>query len=55
MNLSDLSIVEDSDVIPNYELETQLIAYADQAEIIEPIEIRGAINDRAKRIIKLNP
>lgn len=43
------------DVIPNYELETQLIAYADQAEIIEPIGIRIAINERARRIIEHNP
>lgn len=43
------------DVIPNYELETQLIAYADQAEIIEPIGIRSSINERAKRIIEHNP
>lgn len=43
------------DVIPNYELETQLIAYADQAEIIEPIGIRVTINERAKRIIEHNP
>lgn len=48
-------IVFQLDVIPNYELETQLIAYADQAEIIEPIGIRVAVNERAKRIIELNP
>lgn len=42
------------DVIPNYELESQLITYADQAEIIEPIGIRVAMNERAKRIIKHN-
>lgn len=48
-------IVFQLDVIPNYELETQLIAYADQAEIIEPIGIRVAVNKRAKRIIDLNP
>ena len=48
-------IVFQLDVIPNYELETQLITYADQAEIIEPIGIRVAINERAKRIIEHNP
>ena len=48
-------IVFQLDVIQNYELETQLIAYADQAEIIEPIGIRVAVNERAKRIIELNP
>lgn len=47
-------IVFQLDVIPNYELETQLIAYADQAEIIEPIEIRQAIAKRAQQILKLN-
>ena len=47
-------IVFQLDVIPNYELDTQLIAYADQTEIIEPIEIRQAIAKRAQQILKLN-
>lgn len=49
------SIVFQLDVIPNYELETQLMAYADQAEIVEPLVLRNAINNRAKRIIEHNP
>ena len=52
---SEEYIVFQLDVIPNYELETQLISYADQMEIIEPIGIRRAINKRAQQIIKLNP
>lgn len=42
------------DVIPNYELETLLITYADQLEIIEPKEIRHSIIKRAQQIIKRN-
>ena len=47
-------IVFQLDVIPNYELDTQLIAYADQTEIMEPMEIRQAIAIRAQQILKLN-
>lgn len=49
------SIVFQLDVIPNYELETQLMVYADQAEIVEPLALRNAIKNRAKRIIEHNP
>lgn len=48
-------IVFQLEVIPNYELETQLISYAHQIEIIEPVGIRRAINKRAQQIILLNP
>ncbi len=47
-------IVFQLDVIPNYELESQLISYADQTEIIEPIEIRQAICKRAQQIMEHN-
>ena len=41
-------------LIVNYELETQLLTYADQCEIIEPIELREKLRDRAIKIIELN-
>ncbi len=47
-------IVFQLDVIPNYELESQLISYADQTEIIEPIEIRQAICKRAQQLMEHN-
>lgn len=55
MERSEEYIVFQLEVIPNYELETQLISYAHQIEIIEPVGIRRAINKRAQRIILLNP
>ena len=41
-------------LIVNYELETQLLTYADQCEIIEPIKLREKLRDRAIKIIELN-
>lgn len=42
------------DVIPNYELETQLLAYADQCEVLEPQSLRDSLRKRALRIIENN-
>ena len=39
-------------LIVNYELETQLLTYADQCEIIEPIELREKLRDQNIRKIK---
>ena len=47
-------VVFEWNVIPNYELETQLLSYADQCEIIEPLSLRRALKDRAERIIERN-
>ena len=47
-------IVFQLDVIQNYELETQLLSYADQMEIIEPEGLKRAVANRAKQIIEHN-
>lgn len=39
---------------PNFEFETQLLAYADSIEILEPLDLREKIVDRAKEIISRN-
>ena len=40
------------DLIPNYEFETIMLTYADKCEILEPLDLRGKINERAKNIVK---
>lgn len=41
-------------VMINYELETQLLSYADQCEILEPISLRQSLRSRAQKILTLN-
>lgn len=41
-------------VIVNYELQTQLLSYADQCEILEPIFLRESLRSRAEKIVTLN-
>lgn len=41
-------------VIINYELETQLLSYADQCEILEPKILRESLHNRAEKIAMLN-
>ena len=49
-------IVQDNSVIlnliPNYELDTRILEYADRLKILKPYEVRNRILERAKQIIK---
>lgn len=40
------------DLIPNYEFETIMLTYADKCEILEPLDLRDKIKERAKNIVK---
>ena len=40
------------DLIPTYEFETIMLTYADKCEILEPLDLRGKINERVKNIVK---
>lgn len=40
------------DLIPNYEFETIMLTYADKCEILEPLDLREKIKERAKNIVK---
>lgn len=42
------------DLIPTYEFETIMLTYADKCEILEPLDLRGKIKERAKNIVKSN-
>lgn len=42
------------DLIPNYEFETIMMAYADNCEILEPLSLREKLSERAKNIVKFN-
>lgn len=42
------------DLIPNYEFETIMMAYADNCEILEPRSLREKLSNRAKNIVKFN-
>lgn len=48
------SIVFQWEVIINYEFETQLMTYADQCEIIEPLSLRQTVFERAMKIMDRN-
>lgn len=40
------------DLIPTYEFETIMLTYADKCEILEPLDLREKIKERAKDIVK---
>lgn len=40
------------DLIPTYEFETIMLTYADKCEILEPLDLREKIKERAKNIVK---
>ena len=40
------------DLIPTYEFETIMMTYADKCEILEPLDLREKIKERAKNIVK---
>lgn len=40
------------DLIPNYEFETIMLTYADKCEILEPLDLREKIKERAENIVK---
>ena len=42
------------DLIPTYEFETIMLTYADKCEILEPLDLREKIKERAKNIVKSN-
>lgn len=42
------------DLIPTYEFETIMLTYADKCEILEPLDLRDKIKERAKNIVKSN-
>lgn len=42
------------DLIPNYEFETIMFAYADNCEILEPLVLRDKIRERANGILNMN-
>lgn len=42
------------DLILTYEFETILLTYADKCEILEPLDLREKIKERAKNIVKSN-
>lgn len=42
------------DLIPTYEFETIILTYADNCEILEPLDLREKITERAKNIVKSN-
>ena len=42
------------DLIPTYEFETIMMTYADKCEILEPLDLRKKIKDRAESIVKSN-
>ena len=41
-------------VIPNEELVQQLLVYADQVEVLEPLTLREKLRKRAEAIVKNN-
>lgn len=47
-------IIFSLDLIPNYEFETIMMAYADNCEILEPRSLREKLSNRAKNIVKFN-
>lgn len=47
-------IIFQLEIIPNYEFETQLLTFADQTEIIQPLSLRNKIRARALTVIELN-
>ena len=40
------------DLIPTYEFETIMMTYADRCEILEPLDLKGKIKERARNIVK---
>lgn len=42
------------DLIPTYEFETIMLTYADKCEMLEPLDLREKIKERAKNIVKSN-
>ena len=42
------------DLIPTYEFETIMMTYADKCEILEPLDLRKKIKERAEDIVKSN-
>ena len=40
------------DLIPTYEFETIMMTYADKCEILEPLDLREKIKERARNIVK---
>lgn len=40
------------ELIPTYEFETIMLTYADKCEILEPLDLRKKIKERAKNIVK---
>lgn len=42
------------DLIPTYEFETIMLTYADKCAILEPLDLREKIKERAKNIVKSN-
>ena len=42
------------DLITTYEFETIMLTYADKCEILEPLDLREKIKERAKNIVKSN-
>ena len=42
------------EVIPNYELEMELLARCDEVEIVKPVTLKRRLKERVKRFLELN-
>lgn len=51
---SESSLILELEMKTNYELETILLSYADNCEILEPSSLRDAICTRAAKILEIN-